>query len=56
MLTREEWGFVLFTWILTNSMTWLFGWEMDTKYKLILPNVLVLVVIGLLISFHLMGL
>ena len=55
MLTTSDWGFILMSFILCNGLTWLFGFDLGTKEKIILPNVIVLAVIGLMIAFTLMG-
>ena len=55
MLTASDWGFILMQFIICNGLTWLFGFDFETKEKIILPNVIVLALIGLMIAFKLMG-
>ena len=56
-MTNQIWGFVLLTWFFANATTWLFsiGFEMKTKYKLIIPNAVIAVEVGCLIAAELMG-
>ena len=54
-MSKNEWGFILFELLIANSITWLFGWDIDTKTKIILPNVIILVMVGLTFSLKLMG-
>ncbi len=52
---KSELGLILFLWIVSNSFTWLCGIELDLKSKLILPQIITLILLGIMISFNLMG-
>jgi hypothetical protein len=54
-MTREECGFILLIFIVTNAIGWLFGWDMDIKDKIIIPNVLVICFIGIMFALKMMG-
>ena len=56
-MTNQIWGFVLLTWFFANATTWIFsiGFEMKTKYKLIIPNAVIAVEVGCLMVAQLMG-
>ena len=55
MLTTSDWGFILMQFIVCNGLTWLCGIDFEVKEKIIIPNVMILALIGLMIAFKLMG-
>lgn len=55
MITTSDWGFILMQFIISNGLVWLCGFDLELKEKIIIPNVIVLAVIGLMIAFKLMG-
>lgn len=57
MLTKSDWGFILMQFIVCNGLTWLCDseLELDLKEKIILPNIIILALIGIMIAFKLMG-
>lgn len=54
-MTREKCGFILLIFIVTNVIGWLFGWDIDTKDKIIIPNLLVICFIGIMLALKMMG-
>ena len=57
MLTTSDWGFILMQFIVCNGLAWLCGsdLELELKDKIIMPNIIVLALIGFMIAFKLMG-
>ena len=54
-MTREECGFILLIFIIINGLAWITGWDMETKEKIIIPNVMVIGCIGIMFALKLMG-
>lgn len=55
MLTTQELGFILFEFIICNSFTWLIGYDLELKEKIIIPNIIAIIILGLVISLKMMG-
>ena len=55
MLTTQEWGFILFEFIICNGFTWLIGYDLELKEKIIIPNIIAIIIFGLVISLKMMG-
>jgi len=53
-MTTQDLGIYLMVWLIANLIFWLFGWELDTKTKIIAPIVLTLFVFLMRISIFLM--
>lgn len=54
-MTREECGFILLMFIIVNGLSWLTGWDIETKDKIIIPNVIVIFCIGIMFALKMMG-
>lgn len=52
---KSELGLILFLWIVSNSFTWLCGIELDLKSRLVIPQIITLVLAGLMVALKLMG-
>ncbi len=55
MLTTGDWGFILMQFIICNGLTWLCGFDLELKDKIIIPNAIAIAITGLMIAFKLMG-
>ena len=49
-MTREEWGFILLISIIANGLSWLFGYDIEIKDKIIIPNVIMIFIIGIIFA------
>lgn len=54
-MTREEWGFILLIFIIANALSWLTGWDMETKDKIIIPNIIAICCTGIMFALKMMG-
>lgn len=54
-MTRKEWGFILLIFIIANGIFWLFGWDIEIKDKVIIPNVIIIFCIGIMFALRMMG-
>lgn len=54
-MTREEWGFILLIFISVNWLSWFFGYDIETKDKIIIPNVIMIFIIGIMFALKMMG-
>ena len=54
-MTREECGFILLIFIISNGVIWLFGWNIEIKDKIIIPNVIMIFCIGIMFALKMMG-
>lgn len=36
------WVFIVLIWIVCNALTWICGWELTTKEKLIMPQIIII--------------
>lgn len=54
-MTREEWGFILLIFTIANRLSWLIGEDIETKDKIISPNVIVIFCIGIIFALKMMG-
>ena len=52
---KEFWGFMLIVWAMSNAITWLFGMELETKDKLIMPQIITTFCVVVGIGGYLMG-
>lgn len=52
---KEFWGFVLIAWAMSNAIIWLFGMELETKDKLIIPQIITIFCVVVGIGGYLMG-
>lgn len=55
MLTTQELGFILFEFIICNVFTWLLGYDLELKEKIMIPNIIAIIIFGLVISLKMMG-
>lgn len=55
MLTTQELGFILLEFIICNGFTWLLGYDLELKEKIIIPNIIAIIILGLVISLKMMG-
>lgn len=55
LMIRGFIGFVLIMWAIANGFTWLVGFDLDTKDKLIIPQAVTLFLIIVGIGGMLMG-
>lgn len=55
MLTTQELGFILFEFIICNGFIWLLGYDLELKEKIIIPNIIAIIILGLVISLKMMG-
>lgn len=55
MLTTQELGFILLEFIISNVFTWLLGYDLELKEKIIIPNIIAIIILGLVISLKMMG-
>lgn len=49
------WGFMLITWVVANALTWIFGFELDTKEKILMPQIIIVCLVFISIGLYLMG-
>lgn len=54
-MTREEWGFILLIFVCANWLSWVFGWDIEIKDKIIIPNVIIIFCIGIMFALKMMG-
>ena len=54
-MTREEQGFILLIFVIANGISWLIGMDIETKDKIIIPNVIVICCMGLMFALKMMG-
>lgn len=55
MLTVSDWGFVLLCFVITEVITWLVGFDLTIKEKLLLPCGTTIAIILLMIAIKMMG-
>ena len=54
MINKFTIGYFLMEFIVCNGLVWLFGFDLGIKEKIILPNVILVAVIGLYVVLTLM--
>ena len=54
-MTRDEWGFILLIFVGANWLSWLFGWDIEIKDKIIIPNAIIIFCIGIMFALKMMG-
>lgn len=54
-MTREEWGFILLIFVSVNWLSWFFGYDIEIKDKIIIPNVIMIFIIGIMFALKMMG-
>lgn len=55
IMGKEFWGYMLIVWAMSNAITWLFGMELETKDKLIMPQIITIFCVVVGIGGYLIG-
>lgn len=54
-MTNEDWGYILLIFLIANWISWVFGYDMEVKDKIIIPNVIVIFYIGIMFALKMIG-
>lgn len=54
-MTKEEQGFILLVFVIANGLSWIIGTDIETKDKIIIPNVIVLYSMVIMFALKMMG-